>query len=161
MSSLTKGSAKLGLNGVIAGQVVSRAKVLVEAASEVNGRAGQVAASLASKERMPLQCQSSSANLSQLASSIRFWEHYSSCTCQPCNTARPQANQLRGSRTVLTVPCSTDIKPSNHQATEHQGCTSDPKVIDLGSNMRFVTSTVQTIAGGIEHDVFSSWGALS
>ena len=56
-AALTKGGTKLGLDGVVAGQVVSRAKVLVEAASEINGWAGQVAASLASEERVSLQCQ--------------------------------------------------------------------------------------------------------
>lgn len=55
--SLTKGGTKLGFDGVIAGQVVSRAKVLVEAAGEVNRWAGQVTAGLASKERVSLQYQ--------------------------------------------------------------------------------------------------------
>ena len=58
----TKGRAELGLDGVIAGQVVGSAKILVEAAGEVHLRARQVAASLAGEERMTLQ-QSSEARL--------------------------------------------------------------------------------------------------
>jgi hypothetical protein len=51
----TKRRAKFGLNGLVAGQVVGCAKVLVETASEVNGGARQVTASLASEESMTLQ----------------------------------------------------------------------------------------------------------
>ena len=51
--TLTKGCAIDLLDG-LAGQVVGSTKELVEASSEVQGWARQVAASLASEESMPL-----------------------------------------------------------------------------------------------------------
>ncbi len=52
--TLTEWRAKLGRDGVVAGEVVGGAKILVEAAREVDGRAGQVAAGLAREQRVPL-----------------------------------------------------------------------------------------------------------
>lgn len=50
----TEGSAKLALNGVIACQIVGSAKVSVEAAGEVNGRAWEAAACLPGEQSMSL-----------------------------------------------------------------------------------------------------------